>query len=650
VKVRVSRIRVTAGRRDVSRAFRLRENGKVEGLVTRLKVGRTVLRARVGRGRIRAARAVLVNHPNGGPVMSGPQVQPWQCQAGARDAQCNQPPTYTSSYKSSVTGQFAAYDPASPPSDVAQTTTQTGATVPFVVRTETGYQNRDQYKIAVLFQPGRPWAAWAPQGQFNHKLLIAHGASCGIEHQAGEAPGVTDGNGGTALGMGFAVMSTALDNAGHNCNIATQAESLIMAKERLVERYGTLRYTIGTGCSGGSLTQQQVANAYPGLYQGILPACSFPDAWSTGQQLAAYNLIRRYVEDPTKWAPGVVWDPLSIAAVEGHPNHVNSIVFDSVYWTDLGVPDDGCAGVPDDQVYDAETNPRGVRCTLADLMINVFGPRAPQDFAGIPLDNVGVQWGLEALEKGQITPPQFVDLNEKTGGLDVDARWQPQRTEADAATLRRAYRSGAINGANNLDQVAIIDLRGPDPGAFHDAYRSWAIRARLEREHGTFANQVIWFGQVPLIGDPRWTTEAMLTMDRWLEAVEADESDRSLPEKIVANRPPDLRDRCSQIPGLEQVGAVCEHEQLQTRYGTPATVAGESVATDTNKCALKPLRRADYYPVVFTNDQWSRLQRVFPSGVCDWSRPGVEQQGTVPWQTYQEADGTVIYGGRALGG
>ncbi|HKG65873.1 MAG TPA: DUF6351 family protein [Solirubrobacteraceae bacterium] len=70
--------------------------------MTRLKVGRTVLRARIP-GR-RAARAVLVNRPNGGPVMSGPQVLPWQCQAGAVDAQCNQPVSYSYSYKSSVTG------------------------------------------------------------------------------------------------------------------------------------------------------------------------------------------------------------------------------------------------------------------------------------------------------------------------------------------------------------------------------------------------------------------------------------------------------------------------------------------------------------------------------------------------------------------
>jgi len=661
-------VQVTEDGRDVTGAFAQRPNGRFEGLVTGLDVGANELRATAAGAD--PASITIDNHPNGGPVLSGPQIQPWVCTNGSPDPQCEAPVTYRYQYKSSLDGQMHDYDPDNPPADVAQTTTQTGVTVPFVIRIETGYQDRDQYQIATLFQRSRPWEPWAPQPQFNHKLLITHGASCGIERQSGTAPSVTGDtvlgdSPTTALGLGFAVMSTALNNAGHNCNLVTQAESMIMAKERLVEQYGELRYTIGTGCSGGSLTQQQVANAYPGLYQGILPACSFPDAWSTGQQLAAYNLIRRYVEDPAKWAPGVTWDPLSIAAVEGHPNHVNSIVFDTVYWTDLGVPDDGCAGVADDQVYDAQTNPSGVRCTLADLMINVFGPRpeplwtapehaAGRGFAGIPLDDVGVQWGLDALAKGQITPAQFVDLNEKTGGLTIDAQPQPERSAADEATLQRAYRSGAINSANNLDQVAIIDLRGPDHGLFHDAYRSWAMRARLEREHGDARNHVIWMGQVPLMGDPGFPTEALLAMDRWLTAVEQDTSGAPLADRIVADRPADVQDRCSQIPGVEQIllpalGRVCELQHVQSRYGTPATVAGESIATDTNKCALKPLRRADYYPVVFTNEQWERLKRVFPTGVCDWSRPGVEQQGAVPWQTYQEADGTVIYGGRGLG-
>ncbi len=394
------------------------------------------------------------------------------------------PPSYQYRYKSTG-GAFADYDPDNPPSDVATTTTDQGKTVPYIVRVETGYQDRDQYKIAVLYDPTKPWTRVEPQDGWNHKLLINHGASCGIDHQSGSAPDVEND---AALSRGFAVMSTALNNAGHNCNIATQAESMVMAKERLVEQYGEIRYTIGTGCSGGSLTQQQVANAYPGIYQGILPACSFPDSWSTGQQLVDYHLVRNYVENPANWGTGVAWTPDAIAAVEGHPNHVNSIVFDTVYWTSLGVPDDGCPGVPAEENYNAETNPGGVRCMLADYMINVLGPRpssvwSPAEqqvghgFAGLPLDNVGVQYGLEALKKGQITTEQFVDLNDKIGGGTIDSVWTPERFKADQPALANAYKSGG-------------DQQREQPGQGRDHRPARAGPGRVPR-------------RVPLVGDPR---------------------------------------------------------------------------------------------------------------------------------------------------
>jgi hypothetical protein len=659
-----AKVTVTDDGRDVTDAFALRPNGHFEGLVTGLDVGENHLVAKGPAGR--TDRLTIVNHPNGGPVFSGPQIQPWQCQSGAVDAQCNQPAAYRFLYKRTSGGGLAAYDPQNPPSDVATTTTDQGKTVPFIVRVETGYQNRDQYAIAILFDPAKPFEPWAPQEGWNGKLLITHGASCGIERRAGTAPSVLQE---APLSRGMAVMSTALNNSGHNCNLVTQAESMVMAKERLVEQHGPIRFTIGTGCSGGALAQHQVANAYPGIYQGILPACSFPDAWSTGQQLAAYNILRAYHENPTKWSAGVHWEPVSIGLVEGHPNHVNSIVFDTIYWTDLGVPDDTCAGVPAAETYRADTNPGGVRCALADYMINVLGPRSeeewgPQErelgrgFANLPLSNVGVQWGLDALKKGLITKDQFVDLNVKTGGRTIDVKHTDERTDASDTAMRYAYRSGAVNQGNNLDQVAIIDLRGPDPGAFHDAYRSWAIRARLEREQGEFPrNHVIWFGEVALTGG--FGDDAVQAMDRWLSAVEADGSDKPLAEKIGDNRPADIQDKCSSqaatdalvrqviVPGL---GRVCENDQIQTRYGTPATVAGESIATDTNKCALKPLRKTDYYPIEFTPAQWAALEKVFPTGVCDWSRPGPQQQGAIPWQTYQEgADGPVVFGGKPLG-
>jgi hypothetical protein len=664
-------VRMLLGSRNVSSEFALRDNGSYEGLLTGLAIGPNTLTAILPDGA--RSSTTIVNHAVGGPLFSGPQVQPWLCQNGSKDPQCNASPTYTYEYRSALTGAFESYDPSNPPPAplVATTTTQNGVTVPFVVRFETGYEDRDQYQIAVLYQPGKPWTAWDPQPQFVHKLLITHGASCAADHQSSTAPSTTSDTAGvpggpgagnsptTALGMGYAVMSTALDNSGHNCGLVVQAESLVMAKQHLIDHYGTLRFTIGTGCSGGSLAQQQIANAYPGIYQGILPQCSFPDAWSTGQQLADYQLTRNYFEDPTRWGPGVVWTPLQIAAVQGHPNYANSVELSTLYWPTLANPAYACAGVSAAQRW-SPSNPRGVRCDLEDYMINVFAPYQgdnPYGYAGIPLDNVGVEYGLDALEQGLITPAQFVDLNAKIGGYNNNFQTTTARFVAQEPALANDYRSGAVNETNNLTDVAIIDLRGPDAGSFHDAYRSWTIRARLEQQEGHFPkNDVIWFGETPLIGDPQYTTEGLLAMDRWLSAVDADHRPISLAAKIADDRPADVHDQCSDIPGIDQVnvpgvGEVCELPLAQTRFATPRMVAGESVATDIEKCQLVPLRQSDFYPVTFTASEWATLEKTYPGGVCDYGKPGIDQRGAIPWLTYQAdaAGGNVIYGGKPLG-
>jgi Tannase-like family of unknown function (DUF6351) len=660
---------------DVTNEFAVRENGRYEGLLTGLVDGVNTLTATIRRG---SSDSVLItNHPNGGPVIAGPQLHPWTCRnSGASDAQCNQAPEYSYFYKSSnpTKSGLQPYDPANPPSDVATTTTDNGVTLPFIVRQETGYQDRDQYKIAVLFQPGKPWTAFAPQPQFNHKLVINHGVSCGVDYQTGTAPSVTSYNpadvtgSGTlpdltadsteyALGKGFAVMSAALEYSGHNCNMPLQAESLIMAKERVIEQYGTLRYTIGEGCSGGSLAQQWMANGYPGIYQGILPTCSFPDAWGTATQFLDYHLLLAYFFDLSKWGTGIVWLPTQMANVMGHLTIVNAEVSDRAQFH-VAVPTDHCAGVSDAQRYDPVNNPGGVRCTITDAAINVFGPRLPEvwsanekklgrGFAGFPVDNVGVQYGLGALRSLEITPAQFLDLNAKVGGLDIDTNPIPGRVAANEPALINAYRSGMINETNNLDRTAIIDCRGPDPGLFHDAYRAFAVRARLDREHGTHANQLIWEGPAPIVGDTQCALNSFIAMDHWLAAVERDTGSAPLARKLVADKPMDLTDECWDGIGNMLTHGLCG-ELVVPIYGTPRTVAGDAITTDANKCQLKPPNRTDYGLLPFTDAQWTQLQGLFPDGVCDFSQPGVDQQPTIPWQTYQDTSGDVIYGGTAL--
>ncbi|HVT36784.1 MAG TPA: DUF6351 family protein [Nevskiaceae bacterium] len=664
---------------DVSSQFTPNDDGTYLGLVSGLVPGVNRIAAQYPGG---SSSYLVINHANGGPILAGPQPRPWTCQQGALDAQCNQPPAYSYLYISSdpLKSGFQAYDPENPPADVASTTTDQGVAVPFIVRVETGYQDRDQYRIAALFQPGKPWSAAVPQAQFNHKLLISHGALCGAAYASASTPSVTSyaapfgllaGLPVTAgpdsiqyaLGAGFAVMSTALDNSGHNCDVVTQAESLIMAKERVVEQYGTLRYTMGSGCSGGSLATQWIANAYPGIYQGIMPTCSFPDAWSTVTQVMDYHLLNLYFGDLTLGpasggTAGVPWTPVQAAAVEGNMLPVDSVFSDVGFFAGF-VPGNTCPGVSAEMVYNAQTNPGGVRCAPADLAINVFGPRPPEawtdaektldhGFAGLAADNVGVQYGLSALQQGLITPDMFLDLNARIGGMSIDLQPIANRLSADQPALANAYRSGMINEASNLGSTAIIDCRGPDPGAGHDAYRAFAVRARLDRETGSHANQLIWEGPALIFGDLQCNQNAFAAMDRWLGAVEKDLDDVPLSRKLVQDKPSDLGDACYDGAGQKLSGQLCGDAVVPVN-GTPRTAAGDALSTDTNKCQLKPLNRGDDYgPLAFTDAQWTQMQALFPQGVCDFSRKGVSQQPTIPWLTYQDTGGQVIFGGVAL--
>jgi hypothetical protein len=681
-----STLRITLNGHDVTKRFTALRPTRYEAVLTGLRAGSNSLRA-TARGY--AGSLVVTNRSAGGPVISGPQTAHYRCQAGARDRQCNQPATYTYLYRSTnpLRAGLQPYDPAAPPSDVATTTTDQGVTVPFVVRREDGFQDRDRYTIITLWQPGRSWSPFKPQRQFNHKLLITHGGGCGASYAPGEPP-LEDYSGTipagipgltpsyvTALGKGFAVISTALDNTGHNCSVALNAESVMMAKERFVERYGTIRYAIGTGCSGGSIAQHTVANAYPGIYQGLVTTCSYPDVLTAGAQFADYHMLRLYFEDPTRWAPGVVWSPTQFAAVEGHVSHLNAIVSDEGLFKEALNPEAECDGtlapVAGDTTtrYDSEINPGGVRCSVLDLLVNLLGRRPASawsaqekaighGFGGLPFANTGVVYGLGALRDGSITPAQFVDLNVKVGGLDVDSQPTAGRIAGDPASVANAYRTGLVNEATNMSQVAMINHGGPDPGIAHDYAHAFWTEDRLQRAQGHTDNRVMWFGVTPLIGDPRWATEAFEEMDRWLTAVEADKTDRPLSRRITAARTKlGITDRCANVPGvLETQGTDDEvdcvlPESLQLRLSTPREVAGGDRLNDVLSCRLKPLTRTsvDVGPLPLSDAQYAELAAVFPHGVCDYSQPGVGQQPAQTWLTYGTAT-KVIHGGRNLPG
>jgi hypothetical protein len=173
------------------------------------------------------------------------------------------------------------------------------------------------------------------------------------------------------------------------------------------------------------------------------------------------------------------------------------------------------------------------------------------------------------------------------------------------------------------------------------------MRNRLLRNFGTAANQVLWQGPAPLIGDPSFADEAVYAMDGWLAKIAADH--RALPQaqKVIQDKPASLTDRCTDGNGHEVSQSVCD--AVVQAYGTPRYGAGEPHTDDVLDCQLKPLDRASYLPVTFTDAQWQELEQAFPNGVCDYSKPGVGQGPTTTWLTYQNQRGNVIFGGRPLG-
>src|SRR5262249_42271471 len=117
-------------------------------------------------------------------------------------------------------------------------------------------------------------------------------------------------------------------------------------------------------------------------------------------------------------------------------------------------------------IYDVQKNPKGARCTYQDNLVNVFGRDPKTGFARRPFDNVGIQYGLKALNNRKITIEQFLDLNTRIGGHDIDGNVVRARTVADPDALRVAFQSGRVNdAANGIATVPIIDVRPYAEGA-----------------------------------------------------------------------------------------------------------------------------------------------------------------------------------------
>lgn len=660
------------GKTDVTAAFgTVPDRRALRGLVTGLKLGDNTLKVKFkGKGRSRSsARLKLTNWPITGPIISGPHETPFYCQTEQfrlasgvigetlgppLDADCSVATRVDYLYKSNDGTLKVLADPSGPPPpDLVQTTTIEGNTVPYIVRLETGTINRAIYEIAFLHEPGTPLPdPFTTTSGWNGRLIYPQGGGCrrGWYIQGSDTSGVLIDE---MLSRGYATAGASLNRYRNNCADILSSETTMMVKEHFVEQFGVPLYTLGWGSSGGSYQSHQTADNYPGIFDGIVIGRSFPEVgFATVNLLSDARLLKRYF-DEANLLGAVSWTEEEQRVVSGFG------VFASIANMDNGaaridpVPNrlDGRLSaefdnaVPMDVRYDPVTNPTGARPTVYDHAVNGYGRDPATGFARRPLDNVGIQYGLQALNEGQISTDQFLDLNENIGGLDNDANFITDRTTADLAATRLAYRGGRLtNGGGGLATTPIIDFRNyldrRAGGDIHMRFHSFEMRDRLINANGHADNQVIvvvdtrfscGFGSAFTCDNPAlW--EALDQMNEWLLDVQSDGRPLSAVEKVVANKPPGLVDACYtpddppvkiEVEQTYDGPGVCN--QLYPSFPAPRMVAGGPLAGDVIKCKLKEVDPRDY-SVMFTSGEWARLQAIFPDGVCDWIRPGVEQQ------------------------
>ena len=615
-------LHVTLNGRDVSKVFR--ENParhSLTGLVDGLRDGRNSLAAKAGSS---SATLELTNHPITGPIVSGEHLKPFTCLTVESDlgepldADCSARTEVEYFYRSNATPESSfkpLADPNGSPSDLAQTTTSQGKTVPYIVRVESGTINRAIYRIAIL--EGEAW---------NRRIVYSFGGGCGTNYNQGRSAAASvllD----PVLSRGFAHITSTQNVMQQHCNDNLSGEALMMIKEHFIKRYGAPEWTMGIGGSGGSIQQLLIAQNFPGLLDGLLPSLTFPDSMTVRSGVTDCRLLLKvYDSHPAAWPQE------KRTAVEGYTpgtcNAWNRSFVDVI----VAANAKGC-GIAPELVYDPVKNPKGARCTIWDTNAATFGRDPETGFARQALDNVGVQYGLTGLKSGALTKREFLDLNREIGGYDGDGNVRTARTVADSQAVRMAYLAGRVDsGGGSLGSIPILHYRSYNDslGDIHDRFRDFAVRERLRKVYGRTDNQVIWIypnGNRALAA--KVTGLAIDTMSQWLDAVKRDPSAVPTAAAVARAKPADATDGCWTADGarIKETATFDGDGKCNSLYPVhrdPRLVAGAPLADDIVKCRLKPVNAADY-GVAFTGSELDELRSIFPSGVCDYSQVGLYQ-------------------------
>jgi hypothetical protein len=687
-------------------------NGRLEGVIDGLDLGENTLELRHSSHGLLDS-LTLTNHPITGPMFSGPQQYPFVCmtvhQFGVQplvDAaeppgfpvrddkdqiigysrDCSMEPIVSYEYRN-TSGAFNPLPDGALPGDIEMIgADEDNEGTPFIVRWERGTINRFIYSHAML----------APEGEnpddpdtslWDGRVLFYMQGGVGIGHNQGRYD-KTRAFQADLLAQGYAVLYSTGTRTGEHYNLEVGGETAMMVKENFIKRYGVPRYTVGTGPSGGGIQQYVYAQNHPGLLDASVPVQSYTDMVSQTIHIGDCELLEHYMDvtdgDNTKWhttenriwlvglnatddrpdpfagakqmlgygtAPGSTecipaWRGLTPLAMNPH--------FGSVREQDKMEP----AGIMND-----------VHWTHYDDLRNIYGVD-DEGWARSSWDNVGVQYGLQALNDGNITPEEFLDLNARIGGwkqpkdmvqegfpfvgteewaledpfnrfdpwsrrnmmLSDDPEVPAPRTEGSIEAIQGSYRHGMV--FDGQIDIPTIDWRPylEHKLDMHNVHQSFGVRQRIANRMGDTGHQLIWFTDARPDGNFDQTRMALEVIEEWMTNIEAN------PEAgVAANRPAAAVDSCFDNDGeliaagedvwngiLDDLapGACTDVFPI---YSNSRMVAGAPIEGGIFKCALQSvddaLAAGLYGSWTPNEEQRARLDAIFPDGVCDYSQP-----------------------------
>lgn len=552
-----------------------------------------------------------------------------------------------------------------------------GRDIPFVLRVERGSLNRFLYAIVVLADPAE--AAEAPDGRYwNRRLIYLFGGGVGIGRRQGRLAleRILERN-AEALARGYALVTSTGNHSSVHYNMVLAGHTALRVKRQFVARYGAPLYTVGLGGSGGGLQQYLFAQNLPGLLDAAIPQYAYPDMVTQTTHALDCELLEYYFDVAA--ADTARWRDHEARRQVGGLNALNGV--DNRYAV-LYPPNLLLQGRLPRWPAGASECVQGWR-RLTPLVLNPrFTPRAEHyaealraqvnwtywdDLAPIygldgeghgrrTWDNVGVQYGLQALRRGELAPEAFLELNARIGGWQPAAQMKPERlyrlpglrqplwlslwsahnmthaagdgpaprSTGDVAAMEAAYRSGQVF-LGYLD-IPVIDLRHDREAELdmHHISASFAARARIVAALGDSGRQAIWVAHPDYDPTPR----ALAVIDDWLQAM------RTAPERGVAgNRPPAAADSCFDAAGglialgdgvWDGVGNARPAGPCSAAFqvfGTSRTAAGGPLGGDLFKCRLQSVDAAiaaGEYGAVDMRAHADRLRAIFPDGVCDY--------------------------------